>query len=232
MVSSLAAITPVFGGFDASVYSRFFQSLISNYYSIVIFHIMGYLVYQNGFQLGFNLHAGDSGVQQRSNDQLLENKIEVLIKAGHYSSALEYCERQIRTTQHDNLLQWERCFHLMFATSKSNTLIEFANKFLDKLSTREQTEKMAEVYLKVKANEKDYVPKSHAFRLLIAQELNELGKNKTAVNLLNRFNDNCKDTSQIIQSCKILGDALARIPGQEARAASYRKQYDLLSSNV
>jgi len=64
MTSSVYALVAFFGGEANTFIANFFQSLISNYYTVVTFHIMGYLVYQNQYALGFktksNARRGDS----------------------------------------------------------------------------------------------------------------------------------------------------------------------------
>ena len=232
MISSLAAVGAVFGEFQESFMSRFLHSAITNYYSIVVFHIMGYLVYQNSFQLGFATHNTDLDTKSRSTDAMLESKIEILAKAGRFQDALELCQRQLRSQRDGALWKWERCFNLMFASRNPKKISKFTDKFLSMLHEQEQFEKMAESYLRVKSRVADFLPEDHAVRLSIATELNEIGKNKSAINVLNRFHESCKDTSQIVSSFGLLSEAFARIPGQEARATLYRRQFEMLSKKT
>ena len=97
MTSSVFAIVAFFGGEAHSFFGVFLQSIVSNYYSIVIYHIMGYLVYQNQDALGYGGgNSLETGELNRSDAQRAKAKLDVLIKAGDYQSAYKLAHRQLK----------------------------------------------------------------------------------------------------------------------------------------
>ena len=229
MLSSLGLLNAILASYENSFFTRFLQASVTNYYSIVVFHIMGYLVYQNQENLGFETPKSRKRAKVRDDGERIEANIEVLIKAGRYERAIDLCKRQIDGGYHNRSWHWQRCFNLMFAASNKR-LKRFAEKYFDKLSEQEQGESMAEAYLKIKTRISGYIPEKHAIRLQIAEALSNAGRHKSVVSILDRFHENCQDRKQIISAYKLISDSWKSIPGQEKRATHYQKQLEILGN--
>lgn len=229
MMSSVAALNSVFGAETASFGSVLIQSLISNYYSIVIFHIMGYLVFQNQTSLGFHTRNSTQKFIVRSEEKKRNVRIETLIKAGEYTEAAKLCKQQIINDRNASLWQWERCFNIMFANHATKTLSEYSESFLNKLSSLDNHDKMADVYLRVVKRVPNFKPKNHAIRLEIASALHDIGQNIYAAILLAKFQEGCNEKAQIIKATELQSHIYTKIKGQEKKAASFRQQYNQMA---
>jgi len=228
MFSSVGAVS-YFIGSTGSTLNLFFLSAVSNYYNIVIFHILGYLVYQNASKLGVDSEKVDPDKQVRSQEQRLNANIEVLIMAGDYAKAIELTSKQIKSGE-ASLLQWQRCLRLLLAGGSDKNIEGFAERYFAKLEADQQTHSMADDYIAIKKRVKKFEPKNYEQKLSIAQSLMEIGRYKYVVLLLQNFMQTSKDKKQINASVKMLGESYSKLPGQEKRAAFYQQQARMLNS--
>ena len=222
MFSSVGAVSYLIG-YTSSALNLFFLSAVSNYYNIVIFHILGYLVYQNASKLGVDSKKVDSDKQVRSHEQRLNANIEALIMAGDYAKAIELTSKQIKSGE-ASLLQWQRCLRLLLAGGSDKNIEAFAERYFAKLESDQQTQSMADDYIAIKKRLKKFDPKNFEHKLSIAQSLMEIGRYKYVVLLLQNFLQTSKDKEQINASVKLLGESYSKLPGQEKRAAFYQQQ--------
>ena len=227
MFSSLGALTYMVGEAN-SFFNLFLFSAISNYYNVVIFHILGYLVFQNADALGFAVQR-DSNKKIRSDEQRLEAKIEVLIKAGDYAKAIELTAQQVKSNT-ASLSQWRRCMKLLLAGGSDTNIKNFSERYLAKLEKDGQAETMADDYVSIKRRIKDFEPKDFEQKLRIARSLMEIGKYKRVIQLMRNFTQTTKDKQQIGQSMKLLSQAYEKVPGFEKNARFYQQQYKMLNS--
>ena len=97
MMSSMGLLSSMVMGSKYSLFGFFLTSMVANYYSIVIFHIMGYLVYQNHVALGYRVlgRAGIKDTQQRTMKQIKTAQLEVLIKAGEFEAARKVAKQTL-----------------------------------------------------------------------------------------------------------------------------------------
>ena len=223
MFSSVGVVTYAIGYADSWV-NRFLISAATNYYNIVIFHILGYLVFQNATQLGFNKSEQTLDKNVRDKHQRLNANIEILIKSGDYERAIELTSQQIKSGT-ATLLQWQRCLKLLLANGSDKNIEGFAERYFEKLETDQQTESIADDYIAIKRRVKKFEPKTFDRKLAIANSLLEIGRYKYVVLLLQNFMQSTKEKQQIAESIKLLAHSYAKLPGQEKRAAFYQKQY-------
>jgi len=230
MLSSVIAISYFIGSAD-TLMNRFFLSVVSNYYSIVIFHILGYLVYQNAPQLGFGVKQDGPEQAARSNDKIRNAHIDVLIKAGAYHQAIDLCAQQIKSGR-ANHFQWKRCLKLLLVSGKEQDIEGFAERYFAKLKSDNLSDSVADDYIEIKSRVSHYEPQGFDLRLFIAHALNELGRYKHVVILLRRFASATKDKNEILTALTLLSDAYAKIPGQEKNAQRCQQQHKFLSAAV
>lgn len=231
MTSSVFAIVAFFGGEARSFFGVFLQSLVSNYYSIVIYHIMGYLVYQNQDALGYgggSVH--ESADLNRSDKQRAKAKLDVLIKAGDYQNAYKLAHRQLKEPS-ATLWDWSRAFSLACASSateKSDTrAAKFFFEYAAKLESEGELEALADAYSEIKKRQPGFVIESLAQRLLVAECLFESGQYSHVVNLLHKFHQQSEDAKLTTSALKLISESLASVKGHEKLAKQYASLYQL-----
>jgi hypothetical protein len=226
MISSVYALMSLFGGQANSFLGNLFESLISNYYSVVVYHIMGYLVYQNQEALGFKNTARDVEASVRPDSDRRKAHIETLIKAGDYDKAQEIASKQL-LDRGSTLWDWSRAFTLSCVATPSGGAEQIFNDYASKLAEAGETDKLADAYLQLKKYQPNFVIKDHQQRLSIADSLFETGQYPQVVNLLHLFHQKSSDDKHIVRALKLLSDSLLSIPGREKLAKQYATLYQL-----
>ncbi len=229
MTSSVYAIVAFFGGEAHSFFGVFLQSLVSNYYSIVIYHIMGYLVYQNQDALGY---GGGNAIEAtelyRSDKQRSKAKLDVLIKAGDYQNAYELAHRQLKEPS-ATLWDWSRAFSLACASSTSAQSDTKATKFFfeyaAKLEAEQELDTLADAYSEIKKRRPGFVIENLTQRLLVAECLFESGQYPHVVNLLHKFHQQSEDAKLTTSALKLISDSLASLKGHEKLTKQYAALY-------
>ena len=231
MTSSLYALKFAVGS-NGSLFNDILQGAISNYYFIVIFHILGYLVHQNHNKLGYGIKTTEPKTVRDRHERLNAN-IEIQIKTGDYTKAIELSSQQIKSGT-ASLLQWQRCLKLLLVDGSDANIKKFAEHYFDKLEKDRQFDSLADDYVNIKRRVKSFELKKAVRKLKVANSLMEVGKYKYVVLLLRNFTSDCKDKTHISQSLKLLSQAYAKLPGQEKNAMLYKKQFQLIQklSNV
>jgi len=226
MISSVFALMSLFGGQANSFLGNLFESLISNYYSVVVYHIMGYLVYQNQEALGFKNTASGVEVSARSDADRRKAHVEALIKAGDYDKAQEVAGKQL--LEHDSTLwDWSRAFTLCCVATPSHKAEQVFIDYASKLKEAGETDKLADAYLQLKKYQPKFVIKDHQQRLSIANSLFETGQYSQVVNMLHMFHQQSSDNKQVERALKLLSESLLLIPNREKLAKQYGTLYQL-----
>ncbi len=226
MVSSVAALQSLFYEVSASFFGILLQSLIANYYGVVIFHIMGYLVYQNQQALGFKTSIeGRSSVARPEIDRI-KSQLEVLIKAGEYQNAGDLASKQLKQPG-ATLWDWSRAFSLICVSGPNDKAKVMFNDYANKLESAGETDKLATAYLQLKRRQPKFVIKDHEQRLFVANTLFETGQYSQVVNMLHKFHQESDDNKRIIRALKLLSESLLSIPGREKLANQYQALYQM-----
>lgn len=226
MMSSVGVLASFFDSSSPSFLGVFAQSIISNYYLVVEFHILGYIVFQNQHRLGFGKSTVDREVKFRPEDKWLNANIETLVKAGQYEPAADLCKKQIRDDK-AQLWQWARCFKLMTTGHDFSELKQFAPRYFQKLQDLQQEDTAADAYILVKKRIADFKVEDSKQRLSIAENLFDIGRYGYVVNLLNNFHTQSQDLDLIKRSLKLLSASYDKIPGKQREAQFYQRVYEL-----
>lgn len=231
MSSSVGLLSALFASDSFSASRLFIQTAISNYYSIVIFHIMGYLVHQNGSRLGFSDTNNTIEESGRPDEKRLNAKIEVLIKSGAYKEALELCVKQVKSND-SNLWHWNRCFKLMLTREPDKQFEGFMKAYFKQLDERDQLETMAETYISIKRRQSTFELNEPDLQLKIADELIQIGQYKYAVVLLRKFHTVTQVKELLAKSFNLLSQAYEKIPGGNKNALLFKQQHERITSSL
>lgn len=221
MMSSVALIKYNIGELAFTKPGLFLQTVVSNYYSIVIFHIMGYLVFQHHEQLGFKIKNKTNNSPSRDRENVQNSKIEFLIKAGRYKAAFDECELQIRRSNSE----WHRTRHFKLAciACPPNKLSEHANSYFKFLKKSGKENQIADAFILAINTEPKLHMNNPQLSLDIAEQLESINNHKYIVLLLRDFHQHCQDKTLLSQAFAKLAKAYKNLPGQEKKAAFYKK---------
>ncbi len=169
----------------------FLFSLAKCFYTIISYHLMGYVILQYHEDIGYevDLDEEDSILEEKKAEQPagseILNRVDILIKEGKIDDAIFL----IRSETGGNIADLElaeRYYNLLKIKQSIPDLLKHSVMYLDLLAAAKDKEKLCEVYSECVTHDASYVPStSTLFR--VASSLNEAGNPKGAVNTYNRF---------------------------------------------
>lgn len=165
--------------------------LAGNYYTLVAYHLMGYVMFQYHEQVGYSIiyegdayqTAGNPADGPEESDWL--KTVDILIKEGNYEQALALMEHESADSSSD-LKTADRYYFLLSMQQEREKLLPYAVKYLDILVKNKQSGKTAEVYLQCHALDENFLPEP-ATLYGVALALNETGKHQESVSALAEF---------------------------------------------
>lgn len=220
MIASVGLLSSLIGESHRAI-QFFAQNLVANYYTVVVFHLMGYLVFQKQEALGFYAADSDLAREPRTDFEIEQARIEVLVKEGQYQHALEIY-RDLLPKHSNNLGLWEKCLKLMCQAGKPEQVKRFADQIMPRLLVRDDEFYIAKVYRDILAKAPGYQPMRSHNAIRLAQVLFNLRDYQAVAKLLNQFHKKHPDKQETYTAYDLLANALDCIPGMEARAKSYR----------
>jgi tetratricopeptide (TPR) repeat protein len=230
LLSSVAIITEMIGEQHQGILFVA-QNLVSNFYTVITFHLLGYLVFQKQDALGFYAEDSDVTREPRAEVDIQLAHIEVLVKEGRYQHAVEIY-RELLPKHPNNLRLWERCLKLLVAVGSPQDISRFADQFLPRRLARDDEFAIAALYREIRLAAPAYQPRSPDTAVRIARVLFNLGDFREVVNLLNNFHKRHDDKPAIFDAYTLLSASLHKIPSLEHKAGSYEKFLKILETQI
>lgn len=183
-------------------------SVVSNYYLVVMFHLMGYVVFQYQRQLGFSARES-SGADElhRSEVDRCRAQISVLVKSGEYEKAQSVYRRVLDRNRSDMALQ-DEFFEFLCMTARRDALQRFIDDYLALKTEKGYLDQLRRIYRQVRTLLPNYVPADGDVRYQLATQFSELGEYAVTVHLINGMHKEHSDLGLLIKSYTLLEQAL------------------------
>ncbi len=227
MMGSMEFISTLIGE-DLSFVSMTLNAIVSNYYSLVIFHIMGYMLFQYQGELGFAAREDGAETPAPREDQAwVLAKAQILVKEGRYGEALALLASALEKLPNNELLNTQY-FELLLACSSEHQaditgrLQKFASAYLRFLEKNRQPHKMIASFNRVLKSLPDFKPDSASLRLLLARSLRNNGNGRAALQLLNGLHKQFPDAEELIPAYQLMADILDNLPNMGVQAEKCR----------
>ena len=203
--------------------SYLLQSIASNYYTVVMFHLMGYMLFQYQEQLGYSARSdeGDGGLQRREQERLAA-KIEVLLKEGEYEQVVTLYYQAFKQYPNDPIF-FEKFFDLLYVCQKTELMSDFGTIYLEFLNRRKRFDKLTPTLKQILFVAPDFLPDSPTLRVQLATLLKQQGDLKMAVKLLNGIHKQYPEFAALPDAYYLLADILAEMPDMQAQADKCRQ---------
>src|SRR5690606_1601975 len=161
MSASVGVISELIG-YDYAFISTVLQSAVSNYYSVVMFHIMGYMIFQYQGVLGFTARE-DDGEQRvpRSARDRLAAKLQICLKQGDYNQVVTLFKNALKKFPRDREFN-RQYFEFLYATGRD--LENAGSRYLDYLLATGQEHQLGIIYKRMLHLLPDFRPTSAATR--------------------------------------------------------------------
>ncbi|UCB48417.1 MAG: hypothetical protein JSW56_14925 [Deltaproteobacteria bacterium] len=169
----------------------FLLKLAQNYYALISYHLMGYVIFQYHEEIGYEVDFEEeeplpeeitSG--EIESDQLL-NRVDMLIKEGKLDDAISLI-RSENLGAITALGLAERYYNLLKLKEQTPDMLKNGKEYLDLLAKANQKGKLVEVYLECISKDPHFTPKPTTL-LKAASYLNEAGKHKESLEAYSRF---------------------------------------------
>lgn len=223
MIGSVSFINELIGN-SFSLLSITLRSIVSNYYTIVVFHLMGYMIFQYQGELGFI--AREAKEQPKNEITKLKkvlSKIDINVKEGNYDDALLIFRKAIKDYP-NNKEVYNRCFNFLLAIKNKKLIEDYAEVYFKFLKDTNREDQLTVAFKKIQHVHSEYMPKTAGGRLMLAYRFNENGDFCNAVKLLNNLNKVFPDFRGLDQYYQLLSDTLNNIPGMKEKADLYASE--------
>lgn len=220
MSASVGVINQLIG-YDYSLLSNVLQSTVSNYYTLVMFHIMGYMIFQYQGELGFAARE-DFGETNppRSARQRLAAKIDIRLKEGDYNDVVALFKMALKQFPSDREFN-RQYFEFLYATGRD--IEGAASRYLDYLIGSQQEHQLVIIYKRVLQLEPHYRPDTAPTRHRLAAACKDSGDSLSAVKLINGLHREFSNYRQLVQAYELMAAALDDVPHRSEQAKACRE---------
>jgi len=215
MVSSVAVLQSIIGTAVPAL-SHLLQGIISNYYTVVMFHLMGYMLFQYQTQLGYSARIDDED-ESRPEIEQLNAKLDVMLKEGYYEQLVAGFYQAFKQFPQEASF-YERYFDFLCACKKPALMKDFGGLYLQFWLTKKRFDKLTVAYKQILFVAPDFAPLEPALRVQLAQQLHYQGDNKLAIKLLNGMHRLYPEFSGLGDAYSLLAKALEQTPGMQAQS--------------
>lgn len=222
MSASVGIINQLISGDGFVVVSAILQSIVSNYYMIVVFHIMGYMIYQ--FQSDLDFGMADIVPTGASNKTVLQNhitRIDILLKEGEYDEVITLYKEIISQYPEDKNLK-PNYFELLLASKNKLELDIFAPQYFNYLLLSNRKEHLPITYKRILQVNPEFMPDSAEQRTKLASICNDNGDARLVVKLINGLYKECPEYDGIISAYDMMASALESLPNMQKQAKTCR----------
>lgn len=211
--------------FDANILTMILTSVISNFYMVVMFHIMGYMIYQYQDVLGFSARADHGDVlkqKERSDGEKLLQQAEMAMKDGDAHQALEHLIRGVKQFPETEKFK-EFALELLLGTKNTDYLDEFGSFYLEHLIDTNQDFQLTAIYKRIRQQHASFKSDKAPVRFMLASRLLAAGDFTQTIIVLNGLHKDFPEFEQLSEAFQMMSQALSHIPGKEAQAEQAMK---------
>lgn len=197
-------------------------AIATSYYSIVMYHLMGYVIFQYQGNIGFVAEEEHGPKHHRTDDQLITAEVSVLVKSGNYKKAISRYEYWLK--QHPNSPRIEDdYFKLLLNMNDQEATFVYADKYLHKLLEQNNDLKAIHIIKQLLARYKAYKPFQAGLRIRAANALTEAEEYKISAALLKDFHkDFLNNKSGIIEAYELMVKVLGNFPNMKKQQDMYQ----------
>ncbi len=218
MMSSVTVLHQIIGN-ELAALSTILQSSVSNYYAIVMFHLMGYMLYQYQDRLGISVSGDDEdAMQMQAPDDVVLAHVNLRLKEGDYNRVDELLRSGLDVSPNSKLL-WDKYFEFLYRTERAEGLLKYSDRYFDYLIQTAQTNRLATDYKRVLQVVSNYSPKYPNTRYQIAQACRMSGDSLSAVKLINGMHKAFPNYEKLVAAYSLMTDALNDLPNMAAQAS-------------
>jgi len=164
-----------------------------NYYTIISYHLMGYVILQYHEEVGYRVDYEDfkelpektGEIKEDENSKIL-SRVNIMIKEGKLDEAISFIQDATKTDGITDLTLSERYLNLLKMKKRKSEMLKHCKLHLHLLSKENKKAKACEIYSDCLSMDTAFTPTSLAL-FKLGGWLNETGKIKESVRTYNRL---------------------------------------------
>ncbi len=206
-------------------YSTFvsISSFINMYFTLIMFHLVGYTLYQYHDELGYNIEASadeitnNKTVEPAINPEL--RAIEILLQEGKTEEAQTRLSLHIKENPSDHDAQMHN-LQLQKLLGDMESYDKHAKKYISYLFTAQQFTQAVKILPTILLTSPSFKPTKANERFELAKLLKQNGQSKASVNLINNLHIDFPDFKQIPEAYLFAAKILCEQLGNDKQAKS------------
>jgi len=195
----------------------------STYFMVVIFHMLGYLLYQYQYELGFSADSEEEDLATSTSESInimrLAADVDISLKEGEYEKAATLLFQDYRRRPHD-LNQLDRLLRLLMALKATKSLRELVRPGLKMLMSQSRWKEIGTL-LKLLYQEDDFQLPDPQLAFDVAQGLHHVGEHKLVLRLLKDLHQVHPDFPLLPEAYLLMAKTLANGFKDQVRALKY-----------
>lgn len=196
------------------------QSAITSYYTIAIYHLLGYVLFQYQAKLGFTAKSEDHNKETRSGEEQALASIHVHVKEGLYQEASSLFRAAVQKHTKSKALH-NQFFDFLIATKNIELLDDFSSVYFSFLVSSYSKSQLSFVYKKILMVNPKFTPKTANDKFLVAQICYSSGDALGCVRILNGIQKQFPDYIRLDDALTLLLDALRELPKMKEKAEAF-----------
>jgi len=222
MTASVGIINELIG-FRFSIVSSVLQSTVANYYTVVLFHIMGYMIFQYQHELGFTARADHGeGEIVRDDAEKAKHRVDIFVKEAEFKLALKELKDGVKKFPDDPYFA-KQCFEFVQASRDADSINDFGCYYLGYLVRHKEIHHLNAVYKRIRQIQPDFQADTADVRHQLAQTLHQSGDSKAAVKVLNHLHKEFPEYRQLPAAYELMAECLGELPDMQKQADQYRQ---------
>lgn len=235
LLSAPAAIAQFAGLVFPLELTSFLVNAGSNYYTVISYHLMGYVILQYHREIGYQVEFQDFREKEdqreeniKGEDSGIVNQVSFMLKDGKHDEALALIQEEERQHGIKDPMLSEYYFKLLLMKNQMENLLAHGKRHLGILIQHQEKKKACETFLQCLGKDSNFLPDA-AILFKVGGWLNESGKPKEAIEAYNRlvksFPDETLVPKTLFQAAKIYNDRLMNPGKAEKILAATMKKY-------
>ena len=224
MAGSVASIHSLLGQ-HLSLISAGLETLVSYFYLIIVFHMMGYLIYQ--FQDSFGLSIAEkthSREQPEPVDPVKQiwHQAQRLIRNGRVDACLDSLSAGVKQQPQSVRLSADM-FELVLARQHTDELQDYGSYYLEHLLQHHDKALAIQSYKRLLHADPSFKADRAEVRLQLAQQLFDQGSLKLCIACLNGIQKDFNNAACLPDAFNLMARALTELPGKQQQAAQAKR---------
>ena len=179
----------------------------SVYFLLVMYHLMGYVIFQYQSELGFVSEDERTAQRRMKAIDPFDSRIEVFLKEGRYDDAIRVFKKGIGQhpndfKKHDNLSK------LLVAMGNKEAALEHADSYMTKLHQVGDDARLYFLFSFYQQVDSNYVPDDPSVKYVLAEQFYSRGKYDLVIKLLKNFHKQYPNYPNIGGAYHLLAEAL------------------------